>query len=155
MLGEQQGTLFSLLGSGSPLLCSGNEALEELIDRYGGHPLAVYARMVKGLSAERGFKELTPGGRIRVRPPDLKQGIAQLSTVTRAASADGLIDNITLNMVMRRLARAEARQGDLGRAEAVLDRMVAMFARRGVNPLVLGQIRRQAEQAKAELRAGT
>ncbi|MET9247100.1 hypothetical protein [Nonomuraea sp. NPDC003709] len=149
MLGEEQGQLFSLLGSDSPALRSGNEALDEVIDRYGAHPLAVYARMVKGLNAERGFKAVTAGKRLRVRPPDPKQGIEHLSQVARDAS----IDNITLNLVMRRLARAEARQGDLDRANAVMDQMVATFQAKGVNPIVLGQIQRQAELTKTALSA--
>ncbi|MFB4282200.1 hypothetical protein ACBJ59_43385 [Nonomuraea sp. MTCD27] len=149
MLGEEQGKLFSLLGSDSPELRSGNLALDEVISRYGGHPLAVYARLVKGLNAEREFKELTPGNELRIRPPDPKQGIEHLTHVARAAT----IDNITLNLVMRRLARAEARQGDLARANAVMDRMVATFEAKGVNAVVLGQIRRQAELTKAALGA--
>ncbi|WP_433439761.1 hypothetical protein [Nonomuraea sp. CA-141351] len=149
MLGEEQGQLFSLLGSDSPTLRSGNLALDEVIDRYGAHPLAVYARMVKGLNAEREFKALTAGKRLRVRPPDPKQGIEHLTRVARNPG----IDNITLNMVMRRLARAEARQGDLDRANAVMDQMVATFQAKGVNPIVMGQIRRQAELTKAALSA--
>ncbi|MFI7227786.1 hypothetical protein ACIBO5_31610 [Nonomuraea angiospora] len=149
MLGEEQGQLFSLLGSDSPALRSGNEALDEVIDRYGAHPLAVYARLVKGLNAERGFKAVTAGKRLRVRPPDPEQGIEHLSRVARDAS----IDNITLNLVMRRLARAEARQGDLDRANAVMDQMVATFQAKGVNPIVLGQIQRQAELTKTALSA--
>ncbi|MBF8185334.1 hypothetical protein ITP53_06200 [Nonomuraea sp. K274] len=151
MLGEEQGKLFSLLGSDSPALRAGNAALDEMIDRYSGHPLSVYARMVKGLNAERGFKALTADKRLRVRPPDPKQGVEQLVRVVRAAS----IDNITLNMVMRRLARAEARQGDLDRANAVMDQMVATFAAKGVNPVIMGQIRRQADLTKAALSAET
>ncbi|MFI7125380.1 hypothetical protein ACIBQ1_06770 [Nonomuraea sp. NPDC050153] len=149
MLGEEQGQLFSLLGSDSPALRSGNVALDEVIDRYGAHPLAVYARLVKGLNAEREFKAVTAGKRLRVRPPDPKQGIEHLSEVVRDAS----IDNITLNMVMRRLARAEARQGDLDRANAVMDRMVATFQAKGVNPIIMGQIQRQAELTKVALSA--
>jgi hypothetical protein len=122
-----------------------------VIDRYGGHPLSVYARMVKGLNAERGFKSLTPDRRLLIRPSDPVEGVEQLTAVARQSSAGGPLDNITLNMVLRRLARAEARRGDLERAGAVLDRMVAVFAGRGVGPIVLGRIRRQAEQAKAAL----
>ncbi|MGW0806804.1 hypothetical protein [Nonomuraea sp. NPDC002799] len=149
MLGEEQGKLFSLQGSDSPALRSGNEALDEVIDRYGEHPLAVYARLVKGLNAEREFKAVTAGKRLRVRPPDPKQGIELLTSVARQAD----IDNITLNLVMRRLARAEARQGDLERANAVMDQMVATFAAKGVNPIIMGQIRRQAELTKTALGA--
>ncbi|RSN12881.1 hypothetical protein DMB42_11940 [Nonomuraea sp. WAC 01424] len=149
MLGEEQGKLFSLLGSDSTALRAGNQALDELLDRYGSHPLAVYARLVKGLNAERGFKALTADRRLHVRPPDPEQGIEHLSRVARQ---DG-VDNITLNLVLRRLARAEARQGDLARAEAVMDRMVALFAAKGVNPIVMGQITRQAELTKSALAA--
>ncbi|MDA0638814.1 hypothetical protein OUY22_35845 [Nonomuraea sp. MCN248] len=141
MLGEDQGKLFSLLGSDSPALNSGNQALDELLDRHGGHPLAVYARMVKGLNAEREFKAIGADKRLAIRPPDPKQGIQQLAKVAGA----GTIDNITLNMVMRRWARAEARQGDLPKARAVLDQMVATFQAKGVNPIIMGQIRKQAE----------
>ncbi|MGP3957282.1 hypothetical protein ACTWPT_14875 [Nonomuraea sp. 3N208] len=149
MLGEEQGKLFSLLGSDSPALRSGNLALDEVIDRYGDHRLATYARMVKGLNAESEFKALTAGKRLRVRPPDPKQGIEHLTRVAQEAT----IDNITLNLVMRRLARAQARQGDLGRANAVMDKMVANFQAKGVNPVVMGQIRRQAELTRAALSA--
>jgi hypothetical protein len=149
MLGEEQGKLFSLQGSDSPALRSGNQALDEVIDRYGTHPLAVYAHLVKGLNAEREFKALTAAKRLRVRPPDPKQGIEQLTHVAN----DATIDNITLNLVMRRLARAEARQGDLGRANAVMDRMVAVFQAKGVNPIIMGQIRQQAELTKSALSA--
>lgn len=149
MLGEEQGQLFSLLGSDSPALRTGNEALEEMLDRYGDHPLAVYARLVKGLNAEREFKKVTEDGRLVIRPPDPGPAVEQLGRVARA----GTVDNITLNLVMRRLARAEARRGDLGRAGAVMDRMVALFTARGLNPVVLGQIRKQAELTKQALSA--
>jgi hypothetical protein len=149
MLGEEQGKLFSLLGSDSPTLRSGNQALDEVIGRYGDHPLSVYVRLVKGLNAEREFKALTADKRLRIRPPDPKQGIEHLTRVAREAT----VDNITLNLVMRRLARAEARQGDLGRANAIMDDMVALFESKGVNPIVMGQIRRQAELTKSALSA--
>ncbi|SDG94354.1 hypothetical protein [Nonomuraea jiangxiensis] len=149
MLGEDQGKLFSLLGSDSPTLRSGNVALDEVIDRYGDHPLAVYARLVKGLNAERGFKAVTAGKRLQVRQPDPKLGIEHLTRVTQQDN----IDNITLNLVMRRLARAEARQGDLGRANAIMDQMVTTFQAKGVNQIILGQIQRQADLTKAALSA--
>ncbi|MEV4164735.1 hypothetical protein [Nonomuraea dietziae] len=151
MLGEEQGKLFSLLGSDSPALRSGNEALEEVIERYGEHPLAVYARMVKGLNAEREFKDLGADKKLHVRPPDTGESIEQLGAVARQAT----VDNITLNMVMRRLARAVARRGDLDLAHGVLDDMVSTFAAKGINDIVLGRIRQQAELTKRALSAET
>ncbi|GAA0929012.1 hypothetical protein [Nonomuraea longicatena] len=147
LLGEEQGTLLSLLGSDSPRLRAGNDALEEVIERHGAHPLAVYARLVTGLNAERGFKDLS-GGRLRVRAADAELGVRRLGAVVREG---GRIDNITLNLVMRRLARAEARQGEFGRAHAVMDAMVARFAAQDLSPAVMGRIRQEAERTKAEL----
>ncbi|MEU6712535.1 hypothetical protein ABZ897_13725 [Nonomuraea sp. NPDC046802] len=43
--------------------------------------------------------------------------------------------------------------GDLGRANAVMDTMVVTFEAKGVNPVVMGQIRKQAELTKSALSA--
>jgi len=51
MLGDDQGMLLYLLGSDGSTLQSGNDAFELVTDKYGDHPLAVYARMVKGLGS--------------------------------------------------------------------------------------------------------
>ncbi|GGK71988.1 hypothetical protein Ppa06_30190 [Planomonospora parontospora subsp. parontospora] len=154
MLGEQAGALLSLLGSDSPALAAGNDALCEVITRYGGHPLAVYARMVRGVNAERGFKDLAADARrLTVRPPDAEESIRQLSAVAEASAGDGGVDNITLNMVMRRLASAQAKQGDLERASGTLDRMVRTFEAKRLRPAVLERIRRQAEAAREDLAA--
>jgi len=151
MMGEQQGQLFTLLGSDSPFLKEGNEALDEVIDKHGKHPLAVYARMVKGVNAERDFKHLSPEKELSVRPADTKQSIDQLTNVADLSAQGKGVDNITLNMVMRRLARARAKQGEIEQANDVLDRMVQIFTAKKLNQHVLDRIRRQAEIAKAAL----
>src|SRR5437868_7857635 len=147
MLGEEQGKLFSLLGSDSPSLREGNEALDEMLDRHGSHPLAVYARLVKGLNAAREFKTITKDRRLALRPPRPKESILQLGAVVR----EGSLDNITLNMVMRRLAHAEAGEGDVDRAFATLDSMVRAFEAKRLSPIVLGRIRQQAALTKEEI----
>lgn len=158
MMGPEQGALFALLGSDSPHLKAGNDALSELIDRHARHPFAVFARLVKGVNAERDFKNLSadPSGSkvLTVRAADTKESIHQLNAVVDASTSGGKgVDNITLNMVMRRLAHAQARQGDLERANAVLDRMVEMFSQRRLSPRVLATIKDRAETAKAALAA--
>ncbi|MBG0828889.1 hypothetical protein HS041_14035 [Planomonospora sp. ID67723] len=151
MLGEESGKLLSLLGSDSPCLSSGNDALSEVIERYGEHPLAVYARMAQGINAEREFKDLTADKELKIRQPDTKESIQQLTMVADASARGAGVDNITLNMVMRRLARAQAKQGDLEQATGTIDKMVHTFEAKHLRPAVLDQIRRQAERAKATL----
>ncbi|WP_271216166.1 tetratricopeptide repeat protein [Streptosporangium carneum] len=155
MMGEDQGKLLALLGSDSPSLSSGNEALQEVIEKHGKHPLAVYARLVCGINAERDFKLLTPDKELTVRQADTKESIQQLSVVTDLSANGKGIDNITLNQAMRRLARAQAKQGDLEEATAVLDRMVQLFAAKKLKAPVMDTIRTQAETTKAELIAET
>jgi hypothetical protein len=151
MMGEEQGALFALLGSDSPALRSGNDALQEVIDRHAKHPFATYARMVRGLNAEREFKSLTPARELAVRPPDPKESIQQLQPVVEASMQGKGVDNITLNMVMRRLAHAEAKKGDLEQANLVLDRLIQHFSRQ--NELVANIVRKQAEAARASIDA--
>ncbi|MFG3259630.1 hypothetical protein [Streptomyces sp. NPDC048172] len=156
MMGEEQGTLFALMGSDSPSLRAGNEALQQIVDQHGKHPFAVYARMVRGLNAEHEFKSVTPGKEgqgLEVRPADTKESIQQLTPVAEASMQGTGVDSITLNMVMRRLARAEAKQGDLEQATAVLDRMATHFGDQGLNRHVVDAIKDQAEAEKAKLAA--
>jgi hypothetical protein len=74
-----------------------------------------------------------------------------LSAVEKAAVENELIDNITLNMVMRKHARAEAKAGNVDRAAEVMDRMVSVFERKGLNPQVIQGIRQQAEATKSSI----
>ncbi|GIH92083.1 hypothetical protein ACFFMN_33270 [Planobispora siamensis] len=155
MMGEESGKLLTLLGSDSPALASGNAALQEVIDKHGKHPLAVYARMVRGVNAEREFKNLTADNELTIRQPDTKESIQQLTLVADASARGEGVDNITLNMVMRRLAGAQAKQGDLEQATGTIDKMVRTFEGKQLRPSVLEQIRRQAERTKAALASET
>ncbi|MFB4271581.1 hypothetical protein [Nonomuraea sp. GTA35] len=153
LMGHQQGTLLALLGSDAPQLQEGNAALDTLIADHGDHPLAVYARMVKGANAGRHFLTLGEDG-IEVRPADTDTSIAQLGAVVETTldpGTDAGVDNITLNETMRRLARAHARAGDLKQADVVLDQLVDTFRDKDVPPPVLATIVEQAETARAQL----
>jgi len=153
LMGEQQGQLLALLGSESAFLASGNDALEDVIEEHGDHPLAAYARLVKGVNAERDFKILTADKQLEIKEARPMESIDMLSAVEEAAVEDELIDNITLNMVMRKHARAEAKAGNVDRAAEVMDRMVNVFERKELNPKVIQRIRQQAEATKASLAA--
>jgi hypothetical protein len=152
MLGDQQGQLLALLGSDSMHLQAGNAAFDEVLMNHGDHPLATFARLAKGVNAERAFKQITPDKVAIVREPDPSASIAELSQVQQASESGAGVDNITLNFVMRTMARAEAKAGDPQRAEAILDDMPRVFQERGVKAQVVETVRRQAAEAKAELR---
>jgi hypothetical protein len=149
LMGEEQGKLLALLGSDSDELRQGREALETVLDEHSSHPLAVYAQLAKGLNCGRDFKDLTPDKRLLVRKAEPKDASKLLSAVERtSATGDGGVDNITLNMAMRRHARAEAKAGSPEKAAKVMDRMVSIFESKGLNPQVLQKVRHEAEATK-------
>jgi hypothetical protein len=151
LTGEQQGQLFALLGSDSDALRAGNEALDLLLEKHGDHPLAVYARLVKGINAQRDFKDLTAEKELHIRSAKPEESIDLLTPVEQVSAQEEGVDNITLNMVMRTLARAEAKAGRPEQAVEVMDRMVQLFSDKKLNPNVLETISEQAEATKAEL----
>ena len=151
LMGEQQGQLLYLLGSDSETLQDGNAALDVLLDEHGDHPLAVYARLLKGVNAQRDFKDLTPERELKVRPAKPEESIELLTAVEQASTKDEGVDNITLNLALRTLARAETKAGKPRAATQVLNRMVKIFDEKGLNPLVLNTIREQADTTKQAL----
>jgi hypothetical protein len=81
LLGDEQGTLMSLLGSDAPQLDRGNEALQEIIERYPDHPLAAYAKVVRGTNLAREFKLVAADGSVTVRKPERKEALQLLGAV--------------------------------------------------------------------------
>jgi hypothetical protein len=151
LTGEQQGQLLYLLGSDSDALRAGNEGLDVLLDKHGGHPLAVYARLVKGINAQRDFKDLTADKELQIRSAKPEESVELLTSVEQASTKVDGVDNITLNMVMQRLAYAEAKAGKPKQAAQVMDRMVKVFSGKGLNPNVLRTIGEQADATKEAL----
>ena len=74
LLGDDQGMLFYLLGSDSNFLQQGNDALNQVLEEHGEHPLAVYARMVKGFNASREFKMLTTNYQVDIPRSPTRRG---------------------------------------------------------------------------------
>lgn len=151
--GDDQGTLLAFLGSDAPHLTSGNDALQEVIERHGDHPLTAYARLARGANAGRHFQTIGDG-RLQVRPPDITESVTQLTEAITTSSADrdtGL-DNLTLNAAFRRLAGVHAKAGDLERAESTLDTLTAHFHDQGVPAHVQQRIQEQADTTRARIR---
>ncbi|MDD7933748.1 hypothetical protein [Actinomycetospora straminea] len=157
LVGTQTGWLFQTLGSRAAALQSGNDALQEVIDEHGAHPLATYARLVRGFPARRPFKELTTERQLTVHPARPEESAALLREVVAPSGAAGTaparLDNISLNQAMTALAEAEARRGRDERAGAVLDAIVPTLRSRGVRTRVLERVARDVETSRAALPA--
>ena len=85
-LGDEQGRLFALVGSDLPELSRGNDALREVVERYGDHPLAAYARIVLGTNEAREFKLVGPDNQIDVRKPRPEEAEQLLTPVLDVAA---------------------------------------------------------------------
>lgn len=109
-LGEEQGALLYLQGSDSAALRSGNEAFDEVLDRFEAHPMATYARMVKGVNAGRAFKSVDAGAAnlVTLRPARPEESIALLSNVADAH----VLDPVSEGEVLSCLAWVQSAIGD-------------------------------------------
>lgn len=133
LLGDEQGQLLYLLGSDSRFLAGGNDALDLVIDKHGKHPLAVYARMVKGVNASRDFKVIADGA-MRVRPARNNESAKLLSDVVKSAArpagahdptSDVNLDDVTLLQMMSCLNQVQEAAGDVEKVRATARLMMA------------------------------
>lgn len=145
LLGEEQGTLFYLLGSDSDYLRRGTEALQQVLEAHATHPLAAYVRLVEGVNAARDFKRLTPDKHLSVRAADPGRSEQLLRSVIDAGSA---VDNITLTQAARSLVRSQRKAGNATGADGTVDRLLGALRRRKVGDPILTRV-------QAGLRDGT
>jgi hypothetical protein len=115
MIGEEQGQLLALRGSDDETLRGGNKALDEVIEKHAEHPLATYARYVKGVNAARTFKTIEPATpkRLKVREADLDAAETLLSAANAETSR---LDNRSKAQGLDRLAAAQHASGDTAEA---------------------------------------
>lgn len=123
-MGEDQGTLLYLLGSDADSLRHGNDAFEEVIHKYAGHPLANYARLVNGINASRDFKTITEGNadRVIVRPAQPEESAKLLATVADS----GVLDPVSAQMTLENLGAVQMKCGDEKAAKKTYDTLAAM-----------------------------
>ena len=109
-MGEEQGTLLYLLGSDADSLRRGNAAFDEVLAKYPKHAMAQYARLVKGINAAREFKTVTPDrpGRLAIRLPN----DAESTELLTAVADSGVLDSVSAEMTLSRLAEVQAKMGD-------------------------------------------
>jgi biotin carboxyl carrier protein len=121
-MGDEQGTLLYLLGSDDESLKSGNAAFDEVLEKHGKHPMANYARLVKGVNAARDFKTVTEGNRVEVRQAQLDESARLLS----AAADSRVLDSVSTQMILANLAEVQTRAGDEVAAQKTLATLSAM-----------------------------
>ena len=129
-LGEEQGQLLALLGSDSEQLQKGNDALDLILEKFSKNPLSVYARLVKGLNASREFKQINSEKSLVTRARKDREFVPLLKSVITSSSDSMGLDNITLSMVVRRLAKAQKAMGDEKGANETLQNMASLFQKR-------------------------
>lgn len=172
--GHDQGALFYLLGSDSDRLSSGNRCLENVRHKYPEHPLSVHAHFVNGVNESRPFKTVIARKRLSARGPNsgnslkllskvvdsetggffrkvlnLPEGGPQADAVTDADAGGPRLDNITLNMCLRRLARALKSERGKEAANATLDTAVDYFRRKKLRKHVIEFIEDQLAKEKS------
>lgn len=120
-MGDDQGVPLYLQGSDNISLRSGNAAFDAVINRFGTHPMATYARMVKGINAARVFKIVNAGeGRpVTVRAANKEESIALLSSATGAH----VLDPVSEDEVRYSLSCVQLASGDERGAQATLSQI--------------------------------
>jgi hypothetical protein len=146
LMGDEQGTLFALVGSDSESLKNGNDALEAAIKKHPEHPLAVYAKFALGYNKGRAFKTITDDKKISIRAAKPEECETLLTSVIDASAAGKGLDNISLNMTMRHLATVQKASRDANGAKATMKQMVDIFKAKKLNANVMQLIETQAKQ---------
>lgn len=123
-MGDEQGTLLYLLGSDDESLKSGNAAFDEVLEKHAKHPMANYARLVKGVNAARDFKTVAEENenRVMVRQAQLDESAKLLS----AAADSRVLDSVSAQMTLANLAEVQTRAGDEAAAQKTLATISAM-----------------------------
>ena len=123
-----------------------------MLEKHDSHPLAVYAKLVKGTNEAREFKTIAPENKVKVRPVK-QEGVDLLVGVVKASEAGTGIDNITLNQTMQRLVSAQVAINDDKGAAATSQWIVEVFKKRIQRADILNMITAQAESLAPTLRA--
>jgi len=120
-MGEDQGTLLYLLGSDADSLRSGNKAFDEVLERHGKHPMANYVRLIKGINAGRNFKTINDEkeSRVSVRKPKSAESAEMLAAVVDS----NVLDGVSADMVMTKMAAAQELAGDKKAATQTLNKI--------------------------------
>lgn len=129
LIGEEQGILFSLLGSDSESLAAGNKAFDTVLQKHAKHPLADYVQAARGVHLARTFVTIDPSkpGGVEVRQPQIS---ASQELLEAATASDSRIDELSKTSFLKKLARAQLRAGDEVGSNQTLSRAETLRPRR-------------------------
>jgi hypothetical protein len=121
--GQQQGTLLCLNGSDSEFLAHGNDCFETVLEKYPDHPLATYARYIKGMNAARTFKLINTQERtVKIRPAKPQEATTLLKAVVEASDPHGILDMIPMDKTLEVLSETQRAIGKTEEADATQKR---------------------------------
>ncbi len=112
-MGDEQGTLLYLLGSDAESLRRGNYAFDEVLEKYGKHPMATYVRLLHGMNAKREFKTIGTENTLTVRKPHHDESARLLAAVAES----GVLDPTTTQQTLTALADVQALTGNKAAAD--------------------------------------
>ena len=128
LIGEDQGALFYLLGSDSEALASGNRAFDTILDKFAKQPVADYVQAARGINRARNFVTVDDQEPDRVQCRDADLGDAT-SLIAAATAKNSRVDTVSKAAFLRKLGKAQIREGDeaggaesLNRAETIKPR---------------------------------
>lgn len=116
LLRDQAGMALTLLGSDSPYLADGTNALETVVAEHSEHPAAVFARLALGTNAARPFAEVDATGSVRMRERDLARADELLGAAVNASRGDSGLDDLTVYETLGYLAGSHEAEGDTKKA---------------------------------------
>lgn len=120
LLGDQTGMALTLLGTDSPHLSEGTNALETVLAEHAEHPGALYAQLALGTNAARPFLDVDAQGNVQVRQRDLARADALLGAAIDASRGDEGLDDLTVYDTIGYLASSHAAEGDDATARSML-----------------------------------
>jgi hypothetical protein len=129
LIGEEQGILFSLMGSDSEALASGNRAFDIVLQKHAKHPLADYVQAARGVNLARTFviADATKPNRAEVRQPQIQEAQDLLATAT---ASDSRLDDLSKVSFLKKLAHAQKRAGDEVASNTTLSKAETLRPRR-------------------------
>jgi hypothetical protein len=83
---------------------------------------------------------------VTARKPDHAASEQLLGDVVQSSEQGKGLDNISLNMAMRTMAKGQKARGDDKAASATMEKMVEIFRKKKLNPEVMKHIQVQAKQ---------
>ncbi len=122
LLGREQGMLFFLEGSYSESLRKGNAAFEEILDRFGEHPLANHVRYCEGMKKRRTFLQVDTQQKLTMQKQNKVESEKLLKVVASAKPADLGFTPQVFDRVKSHIADVKETEKDTSKAKGKLKR---------------------------------